>query len=370
MAGGWAAACRLLPPPSTQPSTRRWRLCACTSSSPSTPNPPRYKIIIGGQYGRGVWFGPVYPNRTTGKEDAKAYPCADGCLYDIQADPTEHVNLKGTLPGVYASMLAKLLEHGKTVYQTDYAEPGTAACFTGQQAAAYYVGHNTCIKGRPGYNPSLPSCDANRRQLYLGPMCFATLPPTPPTPPTPAPPPSPPPPPPRSLAPAVGGGCLVTTGQQFAPVVLGACADGKHWGGNPGQSGWVLWAGASYIKVDEQQVAGIAAACKRGTVYVNKAQGPPGAATAQGFTVRPGPAPSQVQLVSSACKGMCLGFPAAATATAAAAAHGPGPQATATATPTACSANTTLPGGRGCAPAPGASPTVMECAQALPWVMA
>ena len=40
----------------------------------------QYKIIIGQQQGRGIWFGPVYPN---GTKDEKAYPCVDGCLYDI-----------------------------------------------------------------------------------------------------------------------------------------------------------------------------------------------------------------------------------------------------------------------------------------------
>ena len=101
----------------------------------------RYKIVIGDQQGRGVWFGPVYPN---GTRDGEATPCAAGCLYDIYGDPTEHVNLKDSKPALWSTMLNKLLEHGKTVYQTDYAEPGTASCLTGEQAARYYVGHNTC----------------------------------------------------------------------------------------------------------------------------------------------------------------------------------------------------------------------------------
>ena len=145
----------------------------------------QYKIIIGSQYGRGIWFGPVYPNSTTATGDQPSYPCRNGCLYDIIQDPTEHANLKDTLPDVYTAMLRKLLAHGRTVFQTDYKEPGTDQCFTGTQAASYYVGHNTCIKGGPGYKPSLPSCDATRKQLYLGPMCFKHLPPVPPPPPPP-----------------------------------------------------------------------------------------------------------------------------------------------------------------------------------------
>jgi hypothetical protein len=39
----------------------------------------------------------------------------------------EHVNLKNSLPDVYESMRKRLLVHGKTLYQTNYAEPGTGA---------------------------------------------------------------------------------------------------------------------------------------------------------------------------------------------------------------------------------------------------
>ena len=39
-----------------------------------------YKIIFGQQQGRGVWFGPVFPN---GTEDGLSFPCVDGCLFDI-----------------------------------------------------------------------------------------------------------------------------------------------------------------------------------------------------------------------------------------------------------------------------------------------
>jgi hypothetical protein len=39
-----------------------------------------HKIIFGAQQGRGIWFGPVFPN---GTKDAPAYPCVDGCLFDI-----------------------------------------------------------------------------------------------------------------------------------------------------------------------------------------------------------------------------------------------------------------------------------------------
>jgi hypothetical protein len=43
-----------------------------------------HKIIFGEQAGRGIWFGPIYPN---GTKDNPAYPCNNGCLFDIIADP-------------------------------------------------------------------------------------------------------------------------------------------------------------------------------------------------------------------------------------------------------------------------------------------
>ena len=106
----------------------------------------------------------------------RCIPCAQGCLYDIFEDPTEHINLKAAMPALWSSMLARLLAQGKTVYQTDYAEPGTESCFTGAQAARYYVGHQTCIEGGPGYHPSLPTCNSSTPRKYLGPMCFHQIP--------------------------------------------------------------------------------------------------------------------------------------------------------------------------------------------------
>ena len=40
-------------------------------------------------------------------------------------DPTEHVNLKVSEPALFESMRQKLLAAGKTLYQTNYGEPGT-----------------------------------------------------------------------------------------------------------------------------------------------------------------------------------------------------------------------------------------------------
>ena len=313
----------------------------------------QYKIVIGDQQGRGIWTGPVYPNGTA---DPHPTPCAEGCLYDIFADPTEHVNLKDTMPSVYTAMMAKLMAHGKTVYQTDYSEPGTEGnCLTGAQARALYAGRNTCIEGSPGYNPSYPRCngstvgrgnggnggccDPSTPVHHLGPMCFKTLPPVPPSPGPPPPPPPVPPSPAFSLAAAGNAGCLIGPDQQFAPLALGGCAGGKRWSTNSkyGQGAWVAWDAKWFAKIDLQgsNLNGTDG-CKRGEVYLNDAESRKGR-TSQGFTVKALPgatAGGAVQLASSLCPGLCLGFPKRAT------------------------------------PDAGDSPKAIACAAAAPWTMA
>ena len=45
-----------------------------------------HKIIFGRQMGLGVWTGPVYPNGTKEGLDSS---CIEGCLFNVEADPTE-----------------------------------------------------------------------------------------------------------------------------------------------------------------------------------------------------------------------------------------------------------------------------------------
>ena len=315
----------------------------------------KYKIVVGKQEGRGIWFGPVYPNGTQVHthhpsthttctfttlphsplttpgvpKDYKDYSCEQGCIFDIQNDPTEHVNLKEAMPQVWKAMLAKLLAAGKTLYQTAYAEPGADKCITGQQAAEYYVGHNKCIYGHPGYQPSLPApaCDEKVLRPYLGPMCFKTLPPgIPPTP-------SPPPPPPAPHTPILtlcapgtphcGIGhdskCLVTSGQMKAPLTLGVCHESSAgWRANPSVSNWVEWADAheqamGFIKLNETGGHEVKALCTRGEVYLNPVEGTGHRPTVQGFTIHNSTTtPGAIDLLSSICvdggTSRCLGM--------------------------------------------------------------
>ena len=76
------------------------------------------KYIVGRQSGSGWWWGPAYPN-TTVKLRATNPGCPAGCLCNITEDPTEHVDLSATMPGLKAALAARLAALGATVYQSD-----------------------------------------------------------------------------------------------------------------------------------------------------------------------------------------------------------------------------------------------------------
>jgi arylsulfatase I/J len=141
-----------------------------------------HKIIFGAQQGRGIWFGPVYPN---GSHDQPLFPCTDGCLFDIFADPTEHVNLKESQLSLYETMRKRLLELGKTLYQTEYAEPGTCCkgCKNCERQPASAAGE--CLTGQQAREIYTAKDVHGSDKAFLGPMCFkqGQLPKVPPTPP-------------------------------------------------------------------------------------------------------------------------------------------------------------------------------------------
>ena len=121
-----------------------------------------WKIVTGHQGGSGFWTGPVHPNSTGPKDPTRngdacgAFSCCEGCLFNIEDDPTEHDDLRLTMPQKYAEMHARLMAVGNTTFQTDYIEQGLA-CISAEQAAVFYKG-------------------------FRGPQCFAGTAPVVPTP--------------------------------------------------------------------------------------------------------------------------------------------------------------------------------------------
>ena len=319
-----------------------------------------YKIVFGPQQGRGVWFGPVSPNGTSDGTDAS---CVSGCLFDIDKvgeecqphpfytnahslplastrfspfpyshslgvlllcmsgclvcvqDPTEHVNLKDAERAAWQDMRGKLLKAGTTLYQTDYAEPGADICISGEQAAAYYSGHNTCVRGGPGYHPSLPQCNETTVRSYLGPMCFTKLPPgIPPVPgPTPEPPTPPPAPTPHFQLSAAGANALCLAAprggseQKQAPRLTACSATTTAWGVDQGlRPGFIKDESGYFLKLNETATASASTTaqfCARGLVYLNDAESSAGPAD-QGFELVYESA-TGLLLKSTACEGMC-----------------------------------------------------------------
>eukprot|EP00937_MAST-01D_sp_MAST-1D-sp2_P002111 g2111.t1 len=78
----------------------------------------RYKYIVGRQSGTGWWWGPAYPNSTT-KLPMTAPGCPGGCLFDVEADPGEHVDLSAQLPALKAALAARLARLGAGAFQSD-----------------------------------------------------------------------------------------------------------------------------------------------------------------------------------------------------------------------------------------------------------
>ena len=74
----------------------------------------QYKLILGDNPWAS-WYGEHSPNATSPPKGSNAWQqalaqCGDvGCLYDIDADPTEHVDLAAALPAVASALRAKFL---------------------------------------------------------------------------------------------------------------------------------------------------------------------------------------------------------------------------------------------------------------------
>ena len=85
-----------------------------------------FKIVIGVQ-SYGFWQGPVYPNATTDHNaEVVDQTCGEtGCLFNIQDDPSEYVNLAASNPSKLGELMARFVELNKTAF-----EAPRAGCFT------------------------------------------------------------------------------------------------------------------------------------------------------------------------------------------------------------------------------------------------
>ena len=56
------------------------------------------------------WYGPHSPNCTSGLEHHPEFNCGSGCLFNLTADPTEHVNLKDDEHGLFDRLAFRFSE--------------------------------------------------------------------------------------------------------------------------------------------------------------------------------------------------------------------------------------------------------------------
>ena len=87
-----------------------------------------YKILTGNMEQAG-WTGPVYPNTTKTSGISAVEHCGNtGCLYDIQQDPEEHVNLAAKMPDVLKEMQKKLAMYAASRFNPDRGNKWPGAC--------------------------------------------------------------------------------------------------------------------------------------------------------------------------------------------------------------------------------------------------
>jgi arylsulfatase B len=88
----------------------------------------RYKLITNGVFAYAGWTSPQYPNASSAQHDPNTVTlnCQDGCLFDVEEDPTEHQNLAESNPTVLAYMKERLA-YWLTTYYNNH-ETGVNSC--------------------------------------------------------------------------------------------------------------------------------------------------------------------------------------------------------------------------------------------------
>ena len=107
----------------------------------------KYKLLVGGSFSSGVspqlgewaasWYGTFSPNASFSGTATYACPPSAPCLFDVVADPTEHVDLSAALPNVTASMLAAFRQLDSTYHPpvNNPPEEKSAMCAAARAAA-------------------------------------------------------------------------------------------------------------------------------------------------------------------------------------------------------------------------------------------
>ena len=78
-------------------------------------------------------MGPQYPNGTANPGCNSTMSCPLGCLFNLDEDPTEHVDVAAENPAVLAVIAARLAQLQPTVFSPDR---GASSPLAGKTAAA------------------------------------------------------------------------------------------------------------------------------------------------------------------------------------------------------------------------------------------
>jgi arylsulfatase I/J len=86
-----------------------------------------YKLVLDVQT-YGFWQGPIYPNATTNHNSETPFQCGSGCLFNIQTDPSEYIDLAKSMPDKLAEMQALFKKLAATAYQAPKWPTDAAKC--------------------------------------------------------------------------------------------------------------------------------------------------------------------------------------------------------------------------------------------------
>lgn len=154
-----------------------------TQTSPRTELPLDPNVLISGEWkllkGDQVfasWFGPDYPNASSLDLPDKGpiMHCGDvGCLYNVVADPTEHVDVRAELEALAAQIADRLDVLKKDFFENndkgeDSCPPGIGdqlcACW---MASNYYGGFFGPYQEVPGMPPASATSNSEAEKIQL-----------------------------------------------------------------------------------------------------------------------------------------------------------------------------------------------------------
>jgi hypothetical protein len=100
------------------------------TDSNSTDGRGLWKLIAEPRIPMNSWQGPFFPNSTaTAFETTFEYGCKEGCLFQLDIDPTEHHDVSSKQPALVESMKRQILAHQKTAFSPSRGTPQLeAAC--------------------------------------------------------------------------------------------------------------------------------------------------------------------------------------------------------------------------------------------------